>query len=102
MRCGGTSSTSTELCFSWERFRQSWCRETSIAFSGRPINSTLSGSIYRPVIGRVSSIHIMGEKQTNPDPKRILLILHGSVGDVTRALPLANLIHRGFPKATLA
>ena len=44
----------------------------------------------------------MGEKQTNPDPKRILLILHGSIGDVTRALPLANLIHRGFPKATLA
>ena len=44
----------------------------------------------------------MGEKQTNPDPKKILLILHGSIGDVTRALPLANLIRRGFPKALLA
>ncbi len=37
-----------------------------------------------------------------PEPQRILLVLHGSIGDVTRALPLANLIHRGFPKATLA
>jgi heptosyltransferase I len=36
------------------------------------------------------------------DPKRILVVLHGSIGDVTRALPLANLIHRGFPGATLA
>ncbi|HXV83527.1 MAG TPA: glycosyltransferase family 9 protein [Candidatus Binatia bacterium] len=36
-----------------------------------------------------------------PEPQRILLVLHGSIGDVTRALPLANLIHRGFPKATL-
>lgn len=35
------------------------------------------------------------------EPRRILLVLHGSIGDVTRALPLANLIHRGFPKATL-
>jgi heptosyltransferase-1 len=39
--------------------------------------------------------------QTNLEPKKILVVLHGSVGDVTRALPLANLIHRGFPKATL-
>jgi heptosyltransferase-1 len=54
------------------------------------------------MIGRVLSIHIMGVKQTNLDPKRILLILHGSIGDVTRALPLANLIHRGFPQAALA
>ena len=38
---------------------------------------------------------------TNLEPKKILLVLHGSIGDVTRALPLANLIHRGFPKATL-
>jgi len=36
------------------------------------------------------------------DPQRILIILHGSIGDVTRALPLANLIRRGFPKAMLA
>jgi lipopolysaccharide heptosyltransferase II len=38
----------------------------------------------------------------NLDPKKILFVLHGSIGDVTRALPLANLIRRGFPKATLA
>ena len=39
---------------------------------------------------------------TSLEPKKILVVLHGSIGDVTRALPLANLIHRGFPKATLA
>ncbi|HEY7317823.1 MAG TPA: glycosyltransferase family 9 protein [Candidatus Binatia bacterium] len=31
-----------------------------------------------------------------------MLVLCGSIGDVTRALPLANLIHRGFPRATLS
>jgi heptosyltransferase-1 len=44
----------------------------------------------------------MGAMQTNLEPKNILVVLHGSIGDVTRALPLANLIHRGFPQATLA
>ena len=34
--------------------------------------------------------------------KKILIILHGSIGDVTRAIPLANLVRRGFPAATLA
>ncbi|HJU61307.1 MAG TPA: lipopolysaccharide heptosyltransferase II [Candidatus Binatia bacterium] len=37
----------------------------------------------------------------NLDPQNILLVLHGSIGDVTRALPLANLIDRGFPNARL-
>jgi lipopolysaccharide heptosyltransferase II len=36
------------------------------------------------------------------DPQRILIVLHGSIGDVTRALPVANLLRRGFPKAMLA
>jgi lipopolysaccharide heptosyltransferase II len=36
------------------------------------------------------------------DPKRILIVLHGSIGDVTRALPLANLLRRQFPTAFLA
>jgi len=36
------------------------------------------------------------------DPKKILIVLHGSIGDVTRALPLANLLRRGFPKARLS
>ena len=36
------------------------------------------------------------------DPKKVLIVLHGSIGDVTRAVPLANLIRRGYPKATLA
>jgi len=36
------------------------------------------------------------------DAKKILIILHGSIGDVTRALPLANVLRRGFPGATLA
>ena len=43
----------------------------------------------------------MGPMNARFDPKRILIILHGSIGDVTRALPLANLIHRGFPNASL-
>ncbi len=33
--------------------------------------------------------------QDKINPRNILLILHGSIGDVTRALPLANLIRRG-------
>lgn len=36
------------------------------------------------------------------DPKRILIVLHGSIGDVTRALPLAAIVRRGFPQAFLA
>jgi lipopolysaccharide heptosyltransferase II len=36
------------------------------------------------------------------DPKRILIILHGSIGDVTRALPLANLLRKGFPQALVS
>jgi heptosyltransferase-1 len=35
------------------------------------------------------------------NPRNILIILHGSIGDVTRALPLANLIRRGYPKAAV-
>ncbi|MFQ5849132.1 MAG: glycosyltransferase family 9 protein [Candidatus Binatia bacterium] len=29
--------------------------------------------------------------------KKILIVLHGSIGDVTRALPLANLLRRAYP-----
>jgi lipopolysaccharide heptosyltransferase II len=36
------------------------------------------------------------------DAKRILIILHGSIGDVTRALPLVSMIRNGFPQAYLA
>jgi heptosyltransferase-1 len=36
------------------------------------------------------------------DPRRILIVLHGSIGDVTRALPLAAILRRGFPQAFLA
>ncbi len=36
------------------------------------------------------------------DPKKILLILHGSLGDITRALPLASTIRQGFPRSFLA
>jgi heptosyltransferase-1 len=35
-------------------------------------------------------------------PKKILIVLHGSIGDVTRALPLASLLRKGFPEAFLA
>ena len=35
-------------------------------------------------------------------PKRILVVLHGSIGDVTRALPLAGILRKAFPRAFLA
>lgn len=38
----------------------------------------------------------------NFEPKRILIVLHGSIGDVVRALPLASLLRRGFPEARLS
>lgn len=36
------------------------------------------------------------------NPKKILIVLHGSIGDVIRALPLADLVRAGFPDAHLA
>jgi heptosyltransferase-1 len=36
------------------------------------------------------------------NPKRILIILNGAIGDVVRALPLLGRIRRGFPDAHLA
>ena len=54
------------------------------------------------MIGSGSSIRIIGTMQMHLEPKKILVVLHGSIGDVTRALPLVNLIRRGFPQATLA
>ena len=36
------------------------------------------------------------------EPRKILIVLHGSIGDVTRALPLARLVRQGFPRASLA
>ena len=33
---------------------------------------------------------------------RILIVLHGSIGDVTRALPLAGMLRKAFPYAFLA
>lgn len=36
------------------------------------------------------------------DPKKILIVLHGSIGDVTRALALVHLLRQGFPKAHIA
>jgi len=44
----------------------------------------------------------MGTGTSNADPKKILIVLHGSIGDVIRALPLAKLLRKGFPKAYLA
>ena len=44
----------------------------------------------------------MGVQTPKFDPKKILIVLHGSIGDVTRALPLAKLLRRGFPRASLA
>jgi lipopolysaccharide heptosyltransferase II len=36
------------------------------------------------------------------EAKRILIVLHGSIGDVTRAIPLTRLLRRRFPGASLA
>ena len=42
------------------------------------------------------------QQQPNINAERILLVLHGSIGDVTRALPLAGLLRDGYPKAFIA
>ena len=36
------------------------------------------------------------------DPKKILIILHGSIGDVVRAIPTANALRGAYPKAKIA
>lgn len=36
------------------------------------------------------------------EPRKILIVLHGSIGDVTRALPLAKLLKQSFSRASLA
>ncbi len=48
------------------------------------------------------SIFIMEARTPKFDPKRILIVLFGSIGDVTRGLPLANLLRRAFPSVFLA
>ncbi len=35
-------------------------------------------------------------------PERILVVLLGSIGDVTRALPLLQRLRQGYPKAHIA
>jgi len=40
--------------------------------------------------------------QTKIDAQRILLVLHGSIGDVTRALPLVRILRAGYPNAFIA
>jgi lipopolysaccharide heptosyltransferase II len=40
-------------------------------------------------------------KTAKLEPRKILVVLHGSIGDVTRALPLAKLLKQGFPSASL-
>ncbi|MGH7855419.1 MAG: glycosyltransferase family 9 protein [Candidatus Binatia bacterium] len=44
----------------------------------------------------------MAPQTSRFDPKRILIVLHGSIGDVTRALPLAAMLRGAFPHAFLA
>src|ERR1700746_534448 len=52
----------------------------------------------RKQTGTGSSIGIM---RPPADFKAILILLHGSIGDVTRALPLATLLRRRFSQSTL-
>jgi heptosyltransferase-1 len=51
--------------------------------------------------GNALLIHTTKKMPASLEPKNILLVLHGSIGDVARALPLANLIDHGFPNARL-
>lgn len=44
----------------------------------------------------------MAAAKANFAPKRVLIVLHGSIGDVTRALPLAGMLRKAFPHAFLA
>lgn len=37
-----------------------------------------------------------------PEPRRILIVLHGSIGDVARALPLLNSLRDRYPRAHIA
>lgn len=36
------------------------------------------------------------------DPKNVLIVLHGSIGDVVRALPLADMLRANYPDAKLS
>ncbi len=40
--------------------------------------------------------------QPPANPKRILIVLNGAIGDVVRALPLLGRVRRGFPNAHIA
>jgi lipopolysaccharide heptosyltransferase II len=44
----------------------------------------------------------MAAAKLNFEPEKILIVLHGSIGDVVRALPLAKLVKLRFPRAFLA
>jgi lipopolysaccharide heptosyltransferase I len=41
-------------------------------------------------------------RSAEPAPRKILIVLHGSIGDVTRALPMAAMLREAFPQAFLA
>jgi heptosyltransferase I len=38
---------------------------------------------------------------STPEPERLLIVLHGAIGDVTRALPLLCRLSRGLPKTEI-
>ncbi len=54
------------------------------------------------VLDRVFRFLLWPLGRLDSTPKRILIVLHGSIGDVTRALPLAAMLRRAFPRAFLA
>src|SRR5262249_15496957 len=75
---------------------------TLLVCSVPPVNSIRSKNFSQPRHGTVSGAIIMQLPVRSSDPKRILLILHGSIGDVTRALPLATVLRKGFPRSYIA
>src|SRR5262249_31783509 len=56
--------------------------------SARPAFSTVDASRFRGHAVRIT-------------PQRVLIVLLGAIGDVTRALPLLERLRRGYPRARL-
>src|SRR5215471_4804721 len=93
------SSISTKHRCSSARYRGGSPMRTSRVCCARCASSMCNGTIYRKATG-ISLFAVTVAPVL--EPKKILIVLHGSVGDVTRALPLAQLVRRQFPATFLA
>src|SRR5262249_17968548 len=78
-----------------------WLGETWRVSGARRASSTPPAATCQTTHGTNWSNSIM-KIPHDFQPRKILIILHGSIGDVTRALPLAGALRRGFPAARIA